>query len=141
MKTFKQFVSEEWERGSPLSLNHQHSKRYALTHSAQVAGHHVQVIVKHQDKAMQSKSLRGVRSVDFAVDGSLDKEKIPAKHGKEILHHVHKVIKHYVERRKPEEIGMAGNTDQKNRVYKSYAKKLARQTGGKAYGGSVFKDK
>jgi len=130
-KSFKQFVAEEWKRGSPVSSNKSYGRKWALHHSAKVGNHDVNVIIQHQDKEFDEKKLKGAVSVDFQVDGSFDKEHIQnSKHGMDILHHVHKVVKHYIERRKPNKLDFMGNSDRKNQMYAAYAKRLAKSVGG-----------
>jgi hypothetical protein len=136
-KSFKQFVAEKWSRGDPTSVSPKYTRRYALTHTGKVGNHEVNVTIKHLDKEHHAPGLKGLRNIDFSVNGSYDEEDIPAKDGHKILHHVHKVIKHYIERRKPREVEMAGNTEEKSKVYKRYGEHLAKTLGGSTRGDSV----
>lgn len=132
MLTFKQF-QEEWKRGSPVSSNKSYGRKWALHHSAKVGRHDVNVIISHHDKEFDSKESKGDVSADFQVNGSFDKQiNHPTKEeGKQILHHVHKVLKHYIERRKPRSVTMSGNTKAKSETYEKYAKHLAKKVGGR----------
>lgn len=131
MKTFKQF-QEEWKRGFPLN-NRTFGRERSLHHTANVRGHKVNVIISHHDKEYGDKNLKGHVSADFSVNGSFnsDPEKAPSgEDGKHILHHVHKVLKHYIEKRKPKQVLLAGNTRRKNQIYLTYAKHLAKSIKG-----------
>ena len=137
MKTFKQFVAEKWIRGVGIgSGSKKRTRKWGITHTDQVAGHDVEVSITHLHRSMNDPKRKGHVAVNFAVDGSDEKEDMRSKDGAKILHHVHKVVKHYIEKRKPKEIRMLGNTKQKQDVYSQYAHRLA-----KHFNGSVRKEK
>ena len=114
MKTFRQF-SEEWNRGD---------ERNTVEHSATVGKHQVHVVVTHKEN-------KGHVGIDFLVNHSYNKEDVSSKDGAKILHHVHKIVKHYVEKRKPHTVHFSGNNDEKDQMYRHYANRLAKQFGGR----------
>ena len=130
MLTFKQYIAEKWKRGFPNS--EQFSRGHALHHEADVGKHKVKVIITHGSEGDRPDP-KNV-NVDFSVNHSFNKHiaavKSPEEH-MQILHHIHKVINHYVSRRKPERIRFAGNTDEKKAMYAKYADHLARKYKGK----------
>ena len=118
MKTFRQF-SEEWKRG------HKDSYSQTLNHHFKVDGHDVQVSF---DKDADGKETL----IDFEVNHTMHKTKKSPVSPK-ILHHVNKVIKHYLSKKHREgTFYMSPNSATKKKIYHQYANRLAKQLGGKS---------
>ena len=131
MKTFKQYIAEKWKRGFPNS--EQFSRGHALHHEADVGKHKVKVIITH-GTANDKPDPKHV-DIDFSVNNTFNKKvadvRSPEDHMR-ILHHIHKVINHYVSRRKPERVRFTGNTDEKRAMYAKYAEHLSKKHGYKS---------
>ena len=48
-----------------------------------------------------------------------------------ILHHVHRNISHFIQKKNPSRLSLDGNTDKKKKLYAQVAQRLAKEHGGK----------
>lgn len=126
MKSFKAFLSEEWNeyRGGGM---------HRVSHSAQIGPHKVSMY-------FQGKEGTGRYNIDFTVDNHLS----TARHAKanpnalKIMKHVSGRVHDFIDKHKPSALRMDGTSDQKDNIYGKFGKGLAKRYGGKAKGASVL---
>lgn len=121
---FKQFISESF-----------HDNTFGrISHSTQLkSGHHVDVNF-HRDPGTH------FYEVSFSVNGVISKKpwsrsmhaSLPTHtQGAEVLKHVSSVIPQFVNKYKPHQIRFSAVSPEHESLYKPFAQKLAKQTGGK----------
>jgi hypothetical protein len=121
MLTFKQYINEKWsgERGG------------YRTHHGIVDGHKVTTKFSPQHSIDNKGKHGGWHAVDFYVNHSLnDGEVKDSKTKVKIMHHVHKVISHFIEKKRPKSLSMSGNSDKKRNLYAHVAQRIAKKHGG-----------
>lgn len=120
MKSFKEYLTEKWAAV--------YRRFDDLEHRDTIHGHDVQIQFSKKGSPYRTGKKRGSDwNIDFFVHGDSKKHhSMKPEHGKEILHHVHRVVKHFIDKKKPESIVMLGDTPKKNHLYHHFAKTLAK---------------
>ena len=120
MKTFKQFVAEDWKNESD------EFGRTIVTHRKKIGPHNVEVTFDgspNKDKSVY---------IDYKVDGWVTRGAADVKpeHREKILRHVIKTIHRYKKRLDPNAFSMIPNERKKDKAYRSLVKRMAREYGG-----------
>lgn len=138
MKSFKTFLTEKWGRGSTMTINNRHDdaeqrkfhRKTVLHHHSKIGEHDVHIFFCKPNHLTGDE-----HHIDFTVDHSTNGTIKDKKTGRDVLHHVHKVVTNYVKKVKPNKITFSGNTSKKEKMYGHYAKKLAKVHNGEHYKG------
>ena len=146
MKTFKQFLSEEYFEQTlneefELLSEHEFERNeinphlHLYHHSGEVDGNHVKVTFLHDGS--------GKHETDFFVNDHYSHER-SHKQGSnthtnhKILHHVNKVVNSFIHHHKPKVLSMIASdtnhqkSEEKRDIYKKFAHHLAQKHKGKA---------
>lgn len=114
MKSFKQFLEEQWEDVVGKF-------RTRCIHTTNIRGHHVEVSMEKAN---------GGTHVDYKVNGSQDASQgrhHQTTHRIAIVRHVTKKIEEYVSSRKPPTILFAPANDEHDRQFTNFAKHIAKK--------------
>lgn len=122
MRSFKEFITEKWHASPGYDDLH---------HTSEIHGKKVMIaFTKHDVNYRTGKKHGGEWKIDFYVDGtSVKRHEMKPEHGREILHHVHRVVSHFINKKKPSSLVMDGDTERKNQVYHRFAGSLQRSHG------------
>ncbi len=112
-------LNEGWKRGNGLYKEGPKSK--SVHHTDKVDGKDVMV----QFQKGYNKDV----GIHFTVDDRYHTNK-SNDNGHKILHHIHKVIGHYIKKSKPASIRMRGNHPVKDNMYLKYGELIAKQHDG-----------
>lgn len=142
MKTFRQFCERNQGHFVPDSLleakiTWDKNTDY-WTHDHTIEGHDLQVHVERTPFEDKEGNDRIEHGISFTIGGRFSKRKISTEHGRKILHHVGNAIHQYLKKNiKPgDEVFMRSSdsdnsvAEKKNKIYGSFARKLADHLGG-----------
>ena len=120
MLTFKQYINEKWRGVSDGTRTHD-----SVINGQKITTH----FGGHGDKEPRK---QGSYSVDFFVNSSTKnhKEVKDSKTQVKILHHVNKVVSHFIKKKNPKRLRMSGNSDKKRNLYAHAAERIAKRHGG-----------